>query len=169
MPSKQNIKQVAELKELVSQAKSVAIVDYAGTTVNDQVTLRRELKAAGGKMIVTKNTLINVAVGKDKLQESLSGMSALILSLEDEVSAIKALFKFHNDNEKLTIKQGIYQDRVLSPEEVENLSKLPSMNELIANLINRLQSPGSGLVNVMKAGPRNLVYALKAIADQKSE
>ncbi len=128
MPSKQNIKQVEELKELVSQAKSVAIVDYAGTTVNDQVTLRRELKAAGGKMIVTKNTLINVAVGKDKLQESLSGMSALILSLEDEVSAIKALFKFHNDNEKLTIKQGIYQDRVLSPEEVENPSKLPSMN-----------------------------------------
>ena len=167
MPSKKNIKQVEELKEQVAQAKSAAIVDYSGTTVNDQVALRRELKAAGGEMIVTKNTLIKLAFGKEKLQESLTGMSALILSLEDEVSAIKALFKFHKDNEKLIIKQGVYLDKVLSPAEVETLSKLPSMNELIATLMNRLQSPGSGLVNVMKAGQRDLVYALKAIAEKK--
>ena len=168
MPSKKNIKQVEELKEQVAKAKSAAIVDYSGTTVNDQVTLRRELKAAGGEMIVTKNTLIELAFGKDSLKESLSGMNALILSLEDEVSAIKALFKFHKDQEKLVIKQGVYLDKVLSPAEVENLSKLPGMDELIANLMNRLQSPGAGLVNVMKAGPRNLVYAIQAIADQKS-
>lgn len=166
MPNKHNQQQVELLKDKVAKAKSVAIVDYSGTTVNDQVKLRNELKAAGGEIFVTKNTLIDIVLGKDQFADSLQGMNAVVLSYQDEVAAIKALFAFHKESDKLTIKQGKLADKVLSVDEVKNLSELPGKNELVAMLLARLQSPGTGLVNVLKASQRDLVYVLKAIADK---
>lgn len=166
MPNKHNQEQVEILKEKLSRAKSLAIVDYSGTSVNDQVKLRNQLKEAGGEIFVTKNTLIDIVVGKGKVSESLEGMNAIVLSFEDEISAIKALFNFHKDNDKLTIKQGVVEDKVLSAEEVENLSKLPGKTELVGMLLARLNTPGQGLVGVLKATQRDLVYVLQAIADK---
>ncbi|MDQ5951419.1 MAG: large subunit ribosomal protein [Patescibacteria group bacterium] len=166
MPSLKNQQQLEMVKEKASKAKSIAIVDYSGTTVNDQVELRREITKAGGEFLVAKNTIINIALGKEALKESLEGMNAIVLSIADEVSALKPLFKFQKDNEKLTIKQGILEDKVLSAAEVKNLSELPGKEELIATLISRLQGPAYGLVNVLKASQRDLVYVLKAVADK---
>lgn len=167
MPNKHNQAQVALLTEKVAKAQSVAIIDYSGTTVNQQVKLRQEIKEAGGEVLVTKNTLIDIAVGKGKLTDSLQGMNAIVFSYSDPVAAIKKLFAFQKDTEKLQIKQGYMDDKVLSIKEVENLSKLPGKNELIAMLMNVLKAPGSGLVNVLNAAPRDLVYALKAVAEKK--
>lgn len=169
MPSKQNQDQVKLLTDKMAAAKSVTIVDYSGTSVNDQVKLRQDLAAAGAEMYVTKNTLIDLAAGKGKLTDSLTGMNAVVFSNQDEVTGVKILFEFHKENEKLEIKQALMGDRVLSPSEVEALSNLPGKQELIATLISRVQGPAYGLVNVLQAGPRNLVYALQAIAEQKEK
>lgn len=169
MPNSKNLQGVSTLQEKFAQAKSAVVVNYEGTSVNDQVELRSALSKVGGEMFVTKNTLIDIAAGKGKLTDSLQGMNAVIFSYEDAVAALKELFKFHEDTEKLVIKQGLMDDKVLSFEEVEALSKLPSKQELMATLIARLQGPAYGLVNVLKAGSRDLVYALRAIRDQKSE
>lgn len=166
MPNLHNQAQVKLLTEKLEKAKSVVIVDYTGTTVNDQVKLRSELSEAGGEMYVAKNNLVDIAIGKGKLTDSLKGMNAIVFSYQDAVSALKKLFAFHKDSEKLTIKQGYMDDKVLSFEEVEALSKLPTKDELIVTLISRLKGPAYGLVNVLQAGPRNLVYALKAIAEK---
>lgn len=167
MPNKHNQGQVQLLTDKISKAQSVAIIDYSGTTVNEQVKLRKEVKAAGGEVLVTKNTLIDIALGRGKLKDSLEGMNAIVFSYEDPIAAIKALFQFKKDTEKLTIKQGYMDDKVLSASEVENLSKLPGKNELLGMLIGTIKRPGQDLVGVLQAGPRNLVYALKAIAEKK--
>jgi len=169
MPNKHNQEQVKILQEKLALAKSAVIVDFAKTTVNDQTKLRTSLREAGGEMFVTKNTLIDIAVGKGKVSESLEGMNAIIFSFQDEVAAIKKLFAFHKDTEKLDIKQGVMGEQVLSIKEVEALSKMPGKSELLATLIRTLNGPASGLVNVLQAGTRNLVYALSAIAKKKTE
>jgi large subunit ribosomal protein L10 len=166
MPNKHNQEQVKILQDKLAEAKSAVIVDYAKTSVNDQTKLRTSLREVGGEMFVTKNTLMDIAIGKGKVKESLEGMNAIIFSFQDEVGALKKLFAFHKDSEKLEIKQGIMGDQVLSAKEVEALSKLPGKQELIATLISRLNGPAYGLVNVLKAGTRNLVYALSAIRDK---
>ena len=168
MPNKHNQQQVELITEKLSRAQSLAIIDYSGTTVNEQVKLRKEIKEAGGEVLVTKNTLIDIAVGKGKLTESLEGMNAVVFSYQDPVAALKKLFSFKKETEKLQIKQGFMDDKVLSIAEVESLSKLPGKSELIGMLMSMLKAPGNGLVNVLNAGPRNLVYALKAIADKKN-
>ena len=73
MPSKDNIEQIKIIQEKIDRAKSLVIVDYSGSTVNDLTTLRNALREAGGEMFVTKNTLIDIALGKGKLTESLTG------------------------------------------------------------------------------------------------
>jgi len=170
MPSQYNQQQVELIKEKLGRAKSIAIVDYSGTDAAEQVKLRAMIKEANGEMFVTKNTLINLAVDDEQLQESLTGMNAVVISYEDAVSALKKLFEFKDEEEKLEIKQGILLEdgkiKVLSRDEVEQLSKLPSKDELIVTLIQRIQGPAYGLVNVLNAGPRNLVYALNAIANK---
>ena len=166
MPNQHNLEQVKILQDKFAQAQSAVIVEYQGTSVNDQVELRAALTEAGGEMFVTKNTLIDLAVGKGKLTDSLTGMNAVVFSFEDPVVALKALFKFHKDTDKLVIKQGFMEDKVLSIEEVESLSNLPGKQELLTTLVVRLQGPAYGLVNVLKAGQKNLVYALKALEKQ---
>lgn len=167
MPNKHNQAQVALIQDKLGKAKSAVIVDYSGTSGSDQVQLRTDVRNAGGEILVTKNTLIDIAVGKGKLSESLSGMNAIVFSYNDAVAAVKALFKFHKDNEKLEIKEGVMEDKVLSTSEVEALSKLPGKDELISTLIARIKGPSYGLVNVISATPRSLVYALKAISEKK--
>jgi large subunit ribosomal protein L10 len=169
MPNQHNLGQIKILKEKLDQAQSAVIVEYQGTTVNDQVELRSALTEAGGEMFVTKNTLIDIAVGKGKLADSLTGMNAVVFSFEDPVAALKALFKFHNDTDKLVIKQGFMEDKVLSIEEVESLSKLPGKQELLTTLVVRLQGPAYGLVNVLKAGQRDLVNSLRALQKQMED
>lgn len=166
MPNQKNQQMVKLLQEKIASAKSLAIVDYSGTSANDQVKFRQAVAQAGGEVLVTKNTLIDIAIGKGKLSGSLEGMNAVVFSNKDEVAAIKALFEFQKDSEKLTIKEGFMDDSVLSAAQVAALSKLPGKNELISMLIRTLQSPATGMVNVLKANQRNLVYALKAIADK---
>lgn len=170
MPSQYNQDQVEIIKQKLNSAKSIAIVDYSGTNASDQVKLRAMIKQAQGEVFVTKNTLINLAIAKDELKDSLTGMNALVLSYQDAVAALKKLFEFKNEQDKLEIKQGLLledgQIKILSAAELEQLSKLPGKEELMVMLIQRLQSPASGLVNVLNAGPRKLVYALQAIADQ---
>lgn len=170
MPNQHNQEQVQVLQEKLRKAKSATVIDYQGTKVADMTKLRAEIAEVGGEVFVTKNTLIDIAFGKGKVSDSLKGMNAVVFSYNDAVSALKKLFDFHKDSDKLEIKQGYMpeDDKILSPAEVEALSKMPSKNELIAMLLVRLKSPASGMVNVIKAGPRNLVYALSAIAEKKS-
>jgi large subunit ribosomal protein L10 len=167
MPNQHNQEQIKIIQEKLDKAASMVVIDYSGAKVKDLTGLRTALREAGGEMFVTKNTLIDIAVGKGKVTESLKGMSAVIFSYNDPVAAIKALVQFHDEKELLDIKQGFMDGKVLSVEEVKALSKLPGKNELIVMLIQRLKSPGQGLVNVLQASARNLVYVMKAIADKK--
>ncbi len=165
MPSQKNQQKVGELQDKLLNAKSFAIFDYSGTTVNDQVDLRRKLREAGSSMYVTKNTLINV-VTEGKLKANLDGMNAIAISMDDEVAGLKVLVSWHEEKEKLVIKGGMVGGDVLTSDQVIALSKLPGKNELIATLISRIQGPAYGLVNVLNAGMRDLVYVLKAVAEK---
>lgn len=174
MPSQKNLDQVKVISEQFDQAKSVIIADYSGLNAKAQVELRAKLAEVGGQFSVIKNRLFKIVAqdklggGNDDLDNALLGQNAFLFSMEDAVSALKAMFEFAKDNEALEIKLGILDGKVLTQQETENLSKLPSKPELIVQLMSRLNGPAYGLVNVMTGPARGLVYALNAIKDQKS-
>jgi large subunit ribosomal protein L10 len=171
MPSNYNQQQVATIKDKRDKAKSIFIIDYSGTNANEQVELRAAVREAGGEIFVSKNTLMKIALDNEQLVEALTGMNALVFSYEDVVTALKKIYDFHQEQEKLEIKKGwlAADDKVLDTAALQKLSQLPSKEELIVQLIQQIKGPAYGLANVLQAGQRNLVYALQAISQQKQE
>ncbi|HAV15621.1 MAG TPA: 50S ribosomal protein L10 [Candidatus Pacebacteria bacterium] len=167
MPNTKNIAQIKDLQEKFSRAKSVVLTNYSGLTVADQTALRASLKAAGGEFVVAKNTLINRVLGKKELTGSLQGQTGVLFSYEDEISALKKLVEFIKTKEKPELKEGLLADKILTKADLIELSKLPGKNGLIVMLLSRLKGPAYGLVNVLTAGMKNLVYALEAVRKQK--
>lgn len=166
MPNQHNQDQLQMLKDKLGKAKSFAIVSYEGTSADEQVKLRSALKAAGAELVVAKNTLVGLTLENKEFAESLNGMNAIVFSYEDEVSGFKQIVNFHQEADKLEIKQGGMDDKVLSAAEIFELSKLPSKDELIVTLIARIKGPAYGLVNVLKASQKSLVYVLTAISNK---
>ena len=139
--NQRKIASVEELKQLLKQAKSVAVVDYTGMTVAQATELRKAIKAAGGQMKVAKNTLFKIAAGKPDLP--LTGLSAFIFSLQDEISALKPI--------KFPFKLGLAGDRVLTAAEITQLANTPARETSIGKLLFLLNYNTSRLVRTLDA------------------
>jgi len=82
MANPRNEATVAALRELLADAKTFFVVDYQGLSAGDLGTLRASVRAAGGRLLVAKNTLINVVLkeqGIDGFDATLKGPTALVL------------------------------------------------------------------------------------------
>lgn len=162
---------VAELAEKMKNSSSGVLVDYKGITVEQDTMLRRQLRNAGVDYAVVKNTLTRFAAtdaGLEGIVPVLEGTTALAISPKDPVAAAKVLYEFIKKNNKLTIKAGFVEGKVLSATDVENLAQLPPKEVLIAKMLGSLNAPISGFVTVLNGNIRGLVVALNAIAEKKS-
>ena len=143
--------QVAQVAEAINGASTGVLLDYRGLTVDEDTKLRNDLRAAGVKYFVVKNTLLRLAanqVGLEELDSMLNGPTALALS-EDPVAPAKILFDFAKDNDKVEIKTGFMDGKVLSMDELTALAKTPSKDTLIAKIMGSLNAPVSDLVRLL--------------------
>ncbi len=157
---------VSSLSDELKNTKAVAVMDYTGLKVSQSTELRRSIKKAGGKVIVTKNTLFKIASGLSDLK--VSGLSAYILSQKDEVSAIKAAADFSKKNSILKFTAGILGNRVLTAQEVTDLAAIPPKEVLISKLLGSIKSPLYGLANALNWNISKLVRTLDAVRASKS-
>ncbi len=153
---------VEALKLALSEAKSVAVVDYKGLKVSQATELRKALKAVGGEMKVEKNTLFKLALGKADM--TLEGLSAFVFSNADEVAALKVLADFMKKNTVGTFKAGLLGDHLLTASEIEALAKIPTRETLVAKLVGSLNSPTYKLVYSLNFNLGQLVRVLDAIS-----
>lgn len=163
-------KVVEELKEKISRSNLMVVTDYLGYSVKQMTELRKKLRAENAEMNVIKNTLIERAVagsGFDELKNHLKGPTVVVLGYKDTVTPLKVLVKFIKDAEKGAIRVGVIDKKVFSQGDLTAISKLPSREVLLARVVGGLQSPISGLVNVLQGPIRKLVYALDAIKAKK--
>lgn len=143
--------QVAELVESLKAATTGVLVDYRGLTVEEDTKLRNDLRAAGIKYFVVKNTLLRLAanqVGLEELDSMLHGPTALAIS-DDPVAPAKVIAEFAKGNEKMEIKSGFMDGKVMTLDEIKTLAKTPSMETLIAKMMGSLNSPISGLARLL--------------------
>lgn len=166
----QKAQQLTEIKELLTGAKSVVLVDFHGITVAQDTDLRRQMRAAGVNYSVHKNTLIGIAakeLGIEGLDAFLSQNTALAVSKEDAVAPAKVAVEFAKKNQTLKIKTGLLDNQLITLEQIKELAALPSKEVLLAKMLGSLNAPISGLVNVLQGTIRNAVYVLEAIREQK--
>jgi len=161
---------VSALNETFSKAKFAVVADYRGLKVTELEKLRRELKKNDAQIQVAKNTLLKLAVqGTDYevLSEYFTGTTAVTVSFEDPVGPAKALADFAKDYKALVIRSAALDGSVLSADDVDALSKLPSKPELQAKLLGTMAAVPTGLVQVLSAVPRSFLNVLQAVNEQK--
>jgi large subunit ribosomal protein L10 len=161
---------VAELSELLGQAKMTVYAKFAGVNVQDIQVLRRAAREAGVQIKVVKNRLVIKALettdGYKKTDSSgLTGQLLYAISSEDEVAPAQVLDKFAREHPELELVGGFSGEGVnLDTAEVKNLAGLPSKEQLIAEVVATLLSP----VNDVVGGLDSLGGILNAVEAKAS-
>jgi large subunit ribosomal protein L10 len=165
-------KQVVEdLKEKFATTKVIIVTDYKGLNVAQMTELRRKLSEASVEYKVVKNTLLKRASeGTDALllADVFKGPSGIALSYDDPVAPAKVLTQFAKENDKLEIKAGVMDGKVMDLNAISALSKLPSREELLAQVLSAMNAVPAGFVRALADVPRRMVNVLSAIRDQKT-
>ncbi len=174
MPKTRQQKKVIldELSQKVKDSKSIIFTKFEKLQVKENEDLRRRLKAEGGEYVVTKKTLLNLTLKDNALDvdlNNLEGKVAAVFSYKDEVAPAKVVDNFRKEleEEKIFFLGGILDGKFIPAEVVENLAKLPSKQEILAQIVGSLNAPISGFVNVLSGNLRGLVTCLKAISEKK--
>ena len=171
--SKEQKKQILEnLTTKIQNSKSVIFTKFSGLKVKENEELRKQLKEEESEYYVAKKTLLDLAFRDFKIEgldvRSFEGQVAAVFGFKDEVTPAKVVDKFAKGKEdKIEFLGGILENKFISSEEVKNLAKLPSKDELYAKVVGSLNAPISGFVNALAGNLRNLVYVLKAIEEKK--
>ena len=163
---------VQDLSEKFGKAKIAIVSDYRGLTVTEFEELRVALKKCDSEVRVAKNTLLRRATeGTDfaAMSDQFKGTTAVTLSYDDPVSPTKVLVDFAKDHDQLVIRSAVLDGKQLSIDDLAALSKLPSKEVMLAQLLSTMQAVPTGFVRVLNAIPQKLVYALQAINDQKEQ
>lgn len=161
---------VEDVREKFSKARAAFVTDYRGIKATELDEFRRALKENSNEFKIVRNTLVRRALeGTDveHLSEHFKGTTAVVFSYEDAVGAAKTLTEYAGKYPALAVKTGTLGTKVIGPEEIKALSRLPGREELLGRLLGSLNSPISGLAGVLGGVPRKLLYALNAVKAQK--
>lgn len=163
---------VSEIKDAIQNSKSVSIVEYRGLSVAEVTELRNKYREQGVSYKVYKNTLVSRALeelGYEGYEEYLAGPNGFVFSNEDMVAGAKVSVDYAKTNEKLVVKAGLLDGKVLNVDEVKALAKLPSRDVLVAQVLGTLNAPISGFANVLQGSIRKLVYAVNAVKEKQEQ
>jgi large subunit ribosomal protein L10 len=162
---------VEEIKAKISKAQSMVLVDYRGLNVAQLTELRSQYRKAGVEYKVYKNSMMRFAfkdLGLEDFNEFLKGPSAVAFGYDDPVSAAKITSQFAKTYDKLEIKAGIVDGKVIDVTGVNSLAELPSREVLIAQVLGGFNAPIQGFANVLQGTIRSLAIVLNAIAEEKA-
>ncbi|WP_371039385.1 MULTISPECIES: 50S ribosomal protein L10 [unclassified Rhodosalinus] len=170
MDRAQKEKVVEELGQIFESSGVVVVAHYEGLTVAEMQDLRARARAGQSSVRVAKNRLAKIALeGKPcaGIADLLTGMTVLTYS-EDPVAAAKVVEDFAKGNKKLEVLGGAMGETVLDRAGVEAVSKMPSREELIAQIVGCIGAPASNIAGAIGAPASNIASILSTI-EEKAE
>lgn len=162
--------EIQSLKQRLEESEIVVLTHYTGLNVNEMQDLRSKLRENGASFKVTKNTLAKLATKGtvyENIEDMFSGQTGIATSA-DPIAAAKVANEYAKSNEKLVILGGAMGATVLDAKEIEQLAKLPSLDELRAKLVGLLQAPATKVARVLQAPAQQLVGVTKAYGETGS-
>ena len=161
---------IEELKAKAGSSSIMVVSDFKGMPVEEMTRLRIKIRENGGELVVVKNTLARIALTDgthDAIKDSFKENSAVAFGMEDPVALAKALAAFAKTSKTLVMKHGSLEGKPLTAEQVDALAKLPTKPELIAKALGTMNAVPTNFVSLFANMIRPLLYALKAIEEQK--
>ncbi len=161
---------VGEFKERFTNATMAVVTDYRGLSVGKMTQLRCDVREAAGEYRIAKNNLVRLAIRETSyqaLEDCLTGPNGWVFAYDDPVVLSKALVRFAEQNQELTIKGAVLDGELLEPVRFKGLASLPSLPELQAQVLSLMQAPASRLLRTIQEPGGQLVRLLDALKEGK--
>jgi len=170
MPTQRKVEIVGDLTDKMARMQLAVVADYRGFSVAELTALRTKLRENGAEMIVAKNTLLRLAArntGREAIEPLLEGPTAVTFAYDNVAKVAKILLDATRVTAKpLVVRGGLLGTSPIPADGLENVTRLPSREEALAQVLGGISAPVSGVVGVLNAAVSNVMYVLQARIDQ---
>jgi large subunit ribosomal protein L10 len=154
-----------QIKDKIEDSSAMMLMSYSKLDANATAEFREELAKAGGDLMVVPKRIFLKAASQSGIEfqrEKLQGHIGVIFTQDDPVAPAKVLYEYQKDNkEKLEVLGGQFEGSKIAPEDVEQIAKLPGMQEMRAQFIGILEAPLSGFLSTQEALLSSLMHCLE--------
>ncbi len=151
----------AEKKYLISEVDThlkksdyVILTNFSKVSVADTAELRKRLAVEKAEFHVVKNSSLRVAakaLGLPEFESALAGPTAIVVGGKNSAGVAKILKKFFEEKQKLEVKVGVLDKKVVSAADLSKIADLPSFEALRSQFLGLLKSNAGAFVRVLDA------------------
>jgi large subunit ribosomal protein L10 len=162
---------VEELSRTFREKKNVLLINFTGLNVADVTELRRRVRPIGVYRVVKNTMALLAAEGTpvENLKGHFEGPTAIAYTETDPVALAKVLTEFVRDHPGMSFKSGLLDQNPIFAEQIEDLAKVPSQEELWSRLVFLLNAPLRGLATALQLPLVRLGVVLKELEKRKKE
>jgi large subunit ribosomal protein L10 len=156
---------IEEVAGHLKKSDYVILANYDKLTVADVAELRRRLDPHHAEFHVVKNSSLRVAaqaLNLPNVDSALIGPTAVIVGGKNSPGVAKVLRDFIKEKQKIVLKVGILNQKLISAKDIEKLAEMPSLDVMRAQFLGLLQQPATLFVRVLNAVPQGVVNVLQA-------
>jgi large subunit ribosomal protein L10 len=154
-----------EIKQKIDGSKAFVLTKYQRLNPNMAANFRSLVSKSGGSFeVVRKRILIKAAQasGVTLTEDVLEGHVGVVFADKDAVQTTKIIFQFSKENEDVfQVLGGRFEGQLCSANDVEQISKLPSQNEMRAQFLATLEAPLGQALATMEALLTSVMHCLE--------
>ena len=161
---------IGEIRDRIGETRDLLVVDSSKLDALTANRFRLALREKQISLLTVKNTLARRALndaGVTALDPVLDGPSTIIWGGEDIVALSKEIARWAKELEPLSIKGGAVEGTTLNAADVDQLSKSPSREELIGQIVGLILSPGAQLAGALLGPGGYLAGQIKELAEKE--
>ena len=145
---------IAEVESHLKKSDYVILANFTKVTVADVAELRSRLATEKAEFHVVKNSSLRVAakaLGLPDFDNALAGPTAVVVGGKNSAGVAKILKKFFEEKQKLEVKVGVLDKKLMTAAELSKLADLPSFEALRSMFLGLLLSNAAAFVRVLDA------------------
>jgi len=145
---------IDEVSTHLKKSDYVILANFDKVTVSDVAELRKRLAAEKAEFHVVKNSSLRVAVkalGLPDVDTALTGPTAIIVGGKNSAGVAKILKKFVEEKQKLVVKVGVLDKKVISAADLAKIADLPSFEALRSQLLGLFSQNAASFVRLLDA------------------
>ncbi|MFP4104707.1 MAG: 50S ribosomal protein L10 [Phycisphaerae bacterium] len=149
---------------------SMAVVNFTGIDANTTNAIRNRLREKEIRLNVVKNSIARQAmreVGLEGATDLLDGPCALAWGSDSVVTVVRELLDIKKESApNLSVKAAYMDGETFDTDRIEELSKYPTRDEAIAQLVGCVLAGGSNLSGCLVGPGGQLAGILKSIEEK---
>lgn len=145
---------IDEVSGHLKKSDYVILANFTKLTVGETADLRGQLAKENAEFHVVKNSSLRVAakaLGLPDIDSALVGQTAIVVGGSNSAGVAKVLKKFFTDKQKLEVKVGVIEKKLISAADLSAIADLPPFDALRAQFLSLLTSNAAAFVRVLDA------------------